>query len=1544
MFRAGLSPCHSQIGHPLHHLPRISSSGSLLACLITPTDIDDRNKLDRGRDDDQIDISSNINSDGNNNSDSNIGSHSNSNSNSNSISDSDSDSDSDSSSDSDSDDTHSGDSCNGRKSLSRKSGIPPPSFTRANENTHRLKDSDRVITYSEAKADPEEIRKGIARNPSGTGEGERGRRMTSSSLSTTSIVSSSVSSSSIQSSISETSVCSSQNTISQPSTPKKRQTKRAGKEDGHQPHGNHNQSKRSKTGISSSSSSSSRPHSPIKPIRNSQSNSSDLDRKDPSSNSTSRQNVVVCVRMRPSCPDPSGGEGEKVREEPIWSFDKESNRITPTEFHPALAKRVGSSSSSSSSSAATSNATNHGNGGSNLWTDSEEDSSTYDFRFDRLVQADEGTDSMYESHISPVVKASMEGYNGTVFAYGQTGSGKTHTMSGSKQEPGVIPRAVEQVFRSIQEDPSREFLLRVSYLEIYNETLRDLLSPVLTRSESNLRPASPTKGGSTHSSGSNQLRIVEDKGKVMITGLKEEIVTDSETVLGLIERGQAERHVGATDWNTRSSRSHCVFQLTIESREKLLADEVEKKGKEVRISQLNLIDLAGSERAASQAERRKEGSFINKSLLTLGTVIAKLTEPNGNEVHVPYRDSKLTRLLQTSLSGNARIAVICTLSPDVKHAVETLSTLKFGRRCKMVVTTAKKGSSMDDKALLQKYRRELDALRARLEAGGGHPQQEDHQGPNGMTGEKDSKRQNDERVKLEELNHQKEKAEKEVREMQERRSDLKSQIDHLTRLILTSQSVAQERRRVSASGDATNPATASPWKDRGGPLERRGPRMSDITFSISSRGSPSTRYGGVGLTRMEESTSSDIGVPYSCSKPFELETELASLKKELEKSVEERSRLISKHSEELALRDTKQAELEEAIRMNEAELDEAEIAYDKLKEEREEARMVALKEQEEARKARKLVEEEREASRLLKLVAKSREVRDVGGDAASDDREIKVLKEEIQALKTKMSEKQVEMDDKVKGLEEKLKRSLNDHAKVSKELESLRTPPSEEEEAEQEFKDLVSGANNLKSKEELEMDRRFEELNKREMELEERSKVLDEKEKSFKIKPLPVPQIPTSPSSSKVGMSGNLTPSKEEMQAQQEKMQRLVKENQEMIERSKEVEDRTLKRVSELEKRLEEKDVRVSDLERERQAERKKNESPIESRNISKGADQALLQPWKKKPFVGGAPMNRGGSMREYIKYRPSMDVFGGNEEKTHDGPSTQTGWKKDSIDDSKLYTNKSAETEEIARLNSVIQIQRSIMSDLEKSVASWKNRLKTQAELIQKLAGGIDISSGASSSSASSVVNITPPMQDYDPPLHHAGTIRTTESTDLNLASKDKFDSFRPNGNNLYGNSPSATSSPYYGAHTFNRPPPNVGLGVIGGSPKKLIHTFESGPKASNNSPCSIRDSPKLFGGMTSRYEDESGNNGGSVGLGVGVGFNQSLAERKTKMRKPRMTIENELAALKNSPKVESWKSKINNNNSSSSNADGSIGGGVDNNNSGSPNKFKTSSSAFYI
>src|SRR6187402_667977 len=207
----------------------------------------------------------------------------------------------------------------------------------------------------------------------------------------------------------------------------------------------------------------------------------------------------------------------------------------------------------------------------------------------------------------------MEGYHGTVFAYGMTGTGKTFSMQGTATSPGVIPLAITDIFSYIRETPSREFLLRVSYLEIYNERIHDLLSapPAGT-----IGPGAPQQ---------EEIKLREDsKRGVYASPLKEEIVQSPTQLLRVIARGDHARRTSSTQFNARSSRSHAVVQIVVESRERIPGSGAMGDNKRsgllpggVRVSTLSLIDLAGSERAAETKERRTEGSHINKSLLTL---------------------------------------------------------------------------------------------------------------------------------------------------------------------------------------------------------------------------------------------------------------------------------------------------------------------------------------------------------------------------------------------------------------------------------------------------------------------------------------------------------------------------------------------------------------------------------------------------------------------------------------------------------------------------------------------------------------------------------------------------------------------------------------------------------------------------------------------------------------------------------------------------------------------------------------------------------------
>ncbi|KAE8417788.1 kinesin motor domain-containing protein [Aspergillus pseudocaelatus] len=378
----------------------------------------------------------------------------------------------------------------------------------------------------------------------------------------------------------------------------------------------------------------------------------------------------------------------------------------------------------------------------------------------------------------------MEGYHGTVFAYGMTGTGKTFSMQGTATSPGVIPLAITDIFSFIRETPHREFLLRVSYLEIYNEKIHDLLS-------------ASTSGGGGLPLQQEEIKLREDsKRGVYATPLKEEIVQSPTQLLRVIARGDHARRTGSTQFNARSSRSHAVVQIVVESRERVPAGATQDRRSGiapggVRVSTLSLIDLAGSERAADDKERRTEGAHINKSLLTLGTIISRLSETKdkaGNPTdregrHLPYRDSKLTRLLQPALSGNSLVSILCTVHLGVtgnSNSGETLNTLKFAARAKNnIVSHAKRaeealgGGSSDtgSRVLLERYRMEIQALRSQLES--------------------QTKAQAEKELKLEEQQLEKEaqaRHEEQMLEMQLARTALKERIEHLNRLILCSKS------------------------------------------------------------------------------------------------------------------------------------------------------------------------------------------------------------------------------------------------------------------------------------------------------------------------------------------------------------------------------------------------------------------------------------------------------------------------------------------------------------------------------------------------------------------------------------------------------------------------------------------------------------------------------------------------------------------------------------------------------------------------------------
>ncbi|RUS86464.1 hypothetical protein EGW08_005779 [Elysia chlorotica] len=330
--------------------------------------------------------------------------------------------------------------------------------------------------------------------------------------------------------------------------------------------------------------------------------------------------------------------------------------------------------------------------------------STKSYTFDHVFPPDCQQIDVYKAVVKPVVEEVLSGYNCTIFAYGQTGTGKTFTMEGERsldtsttweRDPlsGIIPRALHQIFEDLQNQKDVEFSVRVSFLELYNEELFDLLG-------SSVDPL--------------RLRIYEDntkKGSVIISGLEEVVVRCKDEVFEILQRGTAKRQTAATLMNAVSSRSHSVFSVTIHLKENTVdGEELLKTGK------LYLVDLAGSEnigRSGAVDKRAREAGNINQSLLTLGRVITALVE---HAPHVPYRESKLTRLLQDSLGGRTKTSIIATISPAACNLEETLSTLDYAFRAKNITNRPEINQKLTKKALLKEFSEEIERLRRDLQA------------------------------------------------------------------------------------------------------------------------------------------------------------------------------------------------------------------------------------------------------------------------------------------------------------------------------------------------------------------------------------------------------------------------------------------------------------------------------------------------------------------------------------------------------------------------------------------------------------------------------------------------------------------------------------------------------------------------------------------------------------------------------------------------------------------------------------------------------------
>ncbi|GLI62469.1 hypothetical protein VaNZ11_005099 [Volvox africanus] len=316
---------------------------------------------------------------------------------------------------------------------------------------------------------------------------------------------------------------------------------------------------------------------------------------------------------------------------------------------------------------------------------------------DHVFGPDSTNEHVYREAVEAMVQDAVEGKNVTIMVYGQTGSGKTHTM-GTPMSPGIIQRGLVDIFERIADKEDRDFLLRFSYLEIYNENVTDLLTP-----EKIPKP----------------LLIKEDRlvGPVVL-GLSEEIVTCPEDVLRLLRQGEAKRHVAASKMNERSNRSHTVSRMVLESRH---AGSENTATTPVIVSNLVLVDLAGSESVAktgAEGDRLKESSCINKSLLALGEVVFKLSEgAQAAGSHIPYRDSKLTRILKPSLGGNSKTMIICTINPAARHTEESHRTLRFACRAKRVINNVVVQEVMSEAAAARWQAKALKELQRRRAQG-----------------------------------------------------------------------------------------------------------------------------------------------------------------------------------------------------------------------------------------------------------------------------------------------------------------------------------------------------------------------------------------------------------------------------------------------------------------------------------------------------------------------------------------------------------------------------------------------------------------------------------------------------------------------------------------------------------------------------------------------------------------------------------------------------------------------------------------------------------
>ncbi|OMO75535.1 hypothetical protein COLO4_26044 [Corchorus olitorius] len=368
------------------------------------------------------------------------------------------------------------------------------------------------------------------------------------------------------------------------------------------------------------------------------------------------------------------------------------------------------------------------------------------YTFDRVFRGDCPTKQVYEEGAKEIALQVVSGINSSIFAYGQTSSGKTYTMT------GITEYTVADIYDYMSRHEERAFAVKFSAIEIYNEAIRDLLN-----------------------SDNTQLRLRDDPEKgTIVEKVTEEPLRDLNHLKELLAICEAQRKIGETSLNERSSRSHQIIRLTIESSAR---EFLGKENSTTLSASVNFIDLAGSERASqalSTGARLKEGCHINRSLLTLSTVVRKLSK--GRQGHINYRDSKLTRILQPCLGGNARTAIICTLSPARSHVEQTRNTLLFACCAKEITTRAQVNVVMSDKALVKHLQREVARLESELRTPAPPASNSDYA------------------ALLRKRDLQIQKMEKEIRELTKQRDLTQSRIEDLLRMIGHDQDSGQSAR------------------------------------------------------------------------------------------------------------------------------------------------------------------------------------------------------------------------------------------------------------------------------------------------------------------------------------------------------------------------------------------------------------------------------------------------------------------------------------------------------------------------------------------------------------------------------------------------------------------------------------------------------------------------------------------------------------------------------------------------------------------------------